>query len=649
MTPSIYKRHKWLTRLKSTLSLALLSTLLTFSSFSFAQTLADGTYTITSRFSGKVIDVAGSSTDDGANIQLYSDWGGDNQKWNVTNLGNGYYSIRAVHSGKSMDVFEWCEEPGCEIRQWEYLGGNNQQWDIVDVGSGYYKIVSRYNGLPLDVWELNTGDGADLRQWSDTGGNNQQWSFTPVGGGSTGGGETIFNDTWWKDNSNNPIFSQGGGVLKVGDTYYWYGVEYTGAQLYYDNPGAGKRNNDVAFASVNTYSSQDLVNWELEAKDVLANPGGWFGRLGVAYNDNTNKYVLVSQTWNPTDGNAMYFATSDSPAGGFEFSNIQNNLAGVVNGATGDQTIFIDDDGKAYVVASSLNGRSNRYIIPLRESDYLRVEDPIYVYGGNGREGNTMFKHEGTYYFCSSDLHGWNTSQTYCVSSQSIYGPWSSEFVMEGSEKDYSHVTQAGFFIKVNGTEKTTIIYAGDRWADFAGNGIGYNQWVPISFNGTEPYFNSLSAWTLNATTGNWSVAPENNYVLNPSFEADRIKVDEPRGWYASNAWPSDQVEGHTGKWSWDISGSGWMYHNVDSLPNGTCDLSVWVSQSSGGELYVKNHGGSEMSTNIPSSSGWTRVTLQNIQVTAGTAEIGVRANGASLRVDDFTMILSGHDFPYYQ
>src|SRR5690606_19953944 len=155
---------------------------------------------------------------------------------------------------------------------------------------------------------------------------------------------------------------------------------------------------------------------------------------------------------------------------------------------------------------SSQEGRANRYISPLRESDYLRAEQAILVYRGSGREGNCMFKYEDTYYFCSSDLHGWNTSKTYCVTSKSIHGPWSSEFVMKGTEKDYSHVTQTGFFIKVNGTEQTTIIYAGDRWADFAGNGIGFNQWVPLSFNGTEPIFNSLSAWTLNATTGEWAV-----------------------------------------------------------------------------------------------------------------------------------------------
>lgn len=43
---------------------------------------------------------------------------------------------------------------------------------------------------------------------------------------------TIYNDTFWKDTSGDNIYSQGGGVFKFGDTYYWYGVHYSGAETY---------------------------------------------------------------------------------------------------------------------------------------------------------------------------------------------------------------------------------------------------------------------------------------------------------------------------------------------------------------------------------------------------------------------------------
>ena len=106
------------------------------------------------------------------------------------------------------------------------------------------------------------------------------------------------------------------------------------------------------------------------------------------------------------------------------------------------------------------------------------------VYQGGGREGNCLFKHDGIYYFCSSDLHGWNASaQLLRLRDQH---PWSirTEFVMGGTERDFSHVTQTGFFISVKGSVQNTIIFAGDRWSDFAGNGLGYNQWMPLTFSG---------------------------------------------------------------------------------------------------------------------------------------------------------------------
>jgi hypothetical protein len=450
--------------------------------------------------------------------------------------------------------------------------------------------------------------------------------------GADSGGATILNDTFWEDTSGTPIYSQGGGVLQVGDTYYWYGVHYSGAPQYVMDP---TKNGNIGFVGITTYSSKDLVHWTHEATDKPSNAGGWFGRLGVAYNETTKKYVLVAQ-----GGGGEYFATSDSPAGGFVYDHIQTNPPGIANGSTGDQTIFQDDDGQAYVVSSSSSGRSHRYLSPLRPSDFLDMQQAIPVYSGGGREGNCMFKYEGTYYFCSSDLHGWNTSQTYCVSATDVHGPWSDEFVLKGTEPDYSHVTQTGFFIQVYGTEQTTIIFAGDRWADFAGNGIGFNQWMPISFEGGEALFHSLSAWTIDATTGTWEVAPENNWVLNPTFEADRINVTTPVGWSATSG--SNSVDGRTGRWSWNLNGTASLSQSIVDLPSGKYTLAVWAQSSgAGGELYIKNYGGDDSSVPIPATATWAQVMLDDIDISTGQAEVGVTSSGQSVKVDDFTLTVA--------
>jgi phage FluMu protein gp41 len=55
-----------------------------------------------------------------------------------------------------------------------------------------------------------------------------------------------------------------------------------------------------------------------------------------------------------------------------------------------------------------------------------------------------MFKENGHYYIATSDLHGWNSSATHVIRSvgNDIQGPYSAEYVMPGSEADYSHVSQ---------------------------------------------------------------------------------------------------------------------------------------------------------------------------------------------------------------
>lgn len=450
-------------------------------------------------------------------------------------------------------------------------------------------------------------------------------------GGASASSALIINDRFWKDTTGTPIYSQGGGVLQVGDTFYWYGVKYRGAVAYAANPGGGIAS-DTGFAGITIYSSKNLADWKLENTVMPGNTNGWFGRLGVVYHAGTKKYVLVAQ-----GGGGLYFATSDTPAGAFTFNNVQMNLPGIVNGATGDQTTFQDDDGQAYLVSSSSNGRANRYISPLRASDFLAAENAVLVYRGTGREGNCMFKHDGTYTFCSSDLHGWNASQTYCVSAPNIRGPYSAEFVLAGTAADFSHVTQTGFFISVKGSAQSTIIFAGDRWSDFAGNGLGFNQWMPISFDGATPRLQSLTHWSINPATGSWTVGAENNYALNPSFEADRVAMTQPAGWVTTSG--TNVQGGHTGRWGWQLAGTSTLGQTIASVPNGTYTLTVWArAASAGAQLYAKGFGGTDKTTAIAAGTGWINVTLPGISVSNGRCEIGVTTSGQTVTVDDFVL-----------
>ena len=463
--------------------------------------------------------------------------------------------------------------------------------------------------------------------------------------------QTIQNDEFWKDTDGNFIYSQGGGVLQVGDTYYWYGVKYNGAVTYAANPTS--KNSDIGFAGVTCYSSKDLVNWKFEG--IVLKPdqaaAGWFGRIGVAYNKNSKKYVLAGQGGSPSWEFGEYFATSDSPTGPFKFARVQTDLSFLVNGGTGDQTVFQDDDGKAYIICSNVKGRTNLYVSQLRDSDFLEMEASktvnIHKSRVGGREGNAMFKHDGVYYFCSSDLHGWNTSQTYCMSATNIFGPYSEEFVLEGTQHDFSHVTQTGFFIMVNGTKGSFVVNAGDRWSDFAGNGLGFNQWLPISFESGKPVFHSLSQWNINVKEGTWSVGQGNNYCLNPSFEADRVNQTWLTGWKLAST-SSENINNskkkRTGRWSLYLTGKQTAYQTVN-VPNGTYKLRGYV-QSSGGQnsakLFAKDMGSGEAAANITANSNWVKVQTNSFEVTSGKVTLGLEVNGSSdqwIAIDDIELI----------
>lgn len=460
---------------------------------------------------------------------------------------------------------------------------------------------------------------------------------------------TIYNDTFWKDTSGNNIYSQGGGVFKFGDTYYWYGVHYNGADTYPANPT--KKVDDTSFKSITCYSSKDLVNWKFENDVLTANTKNfgwtyWVGRMGVAYCPNSKKYVLVTQY-----NDSILFASCDTPTGNFKVENVQDQITNVLKQGTGDQTIFVDDDGQAYIVCSNKGGRGHQYISKLRESDFLYAEPAVEVAKGSGREGNCLFKYKGKYYFCASDLHGWNASHSYYMVADNIYGPYTSWKVMEGTDEDFSHVTQTGFFYTVKGTKQETVLFCGDRWSDFAGNGIGYNQWVPLTVNGNDVKFNSLSEWSLDVQTGEWQVGAGNNYILNPTFEADRVSQTTLAGWKASGTGNSNKKGGRTGNWcaqQWSDSAYKATLTQDVTLPNGNYTLKTWV-KSTGGQnsalIYVRGAGDDKIVNVNKKMSDWTEITIDNINVTNGTVQVGIYSDanaGNWLMADDFTLIGNG-------
>ncbi|SDZ76443.1 Glycosyl hydrolases family 43 [Arachidicoccus rhizosphaerae] len=347
----------------------------------------------------------------------------------------------------------------------------------------------------------------------------------------------IQNDRFWYTVDGQPIYSQGGGIFRFKDpatgklTYYWYGVHYKEADLYLANPSITQ--DKATFQSVTCYQSDNLADWRfcgdvLDSAALSRQRPTWVGRLGVVYIKELKVYALFVQ-----HGNQVLIATADKPAGKFSWYRQldMTNLIGTPN--TGDQTVFTDEaTGKSYLIYSYGRGRSRIYVSEIGVKDgKIGLLDCTEVYKGAGREGNCMFTYRGKYYMCASNLYGWDGSLAYYLIADNIRGPYkpvNDMQVIKGAESDYAHVSQTGFFVTVKAASKQTVIYCGDRWADFAGNGLGYNVWCPLSFNGDQPVFNSLSDWQFDAGRASWSVDFANNYVKNGSFEADRRHIPSP-------------------------------------------------------------------------------------------------------------------------
>jgi arabinoxylan arabinofuranohydrolase len=140
--------------------------------------IANGTYRIIARHSGKGMDAYNQGTANGTQIQQWPYWGGAGQKWTVTNQGNNQFSIIGVQSGKAIEVSNWGTANGTKVQLWDYLGGTNQKYTFTTTSGGYYRVTPVHaTGSCLDVAGISTADGALVHLWTYGGGNNQQWAF----------------------------------------------------------------------------------------------------------------------------------------------------------------------------------------------------------------------------------------------------------------------------------------------------------------------------------------------------------------------------------------------------------------------------------------------------------------------------------------
>jgi len=270
---------------------------------------------------------------------------------------------------------------------------------------------------------------------------------------------SLINAIQWADTSGNPIQAHGGGMIKVGTYYYWFGEN---------------RDDTGHFKGVSCYRSTDLVNWTY-IRDVLTKNSAselnysWVERPKVMYNASTGQFVMWMHwedgvNYGQARAAVAYCSTVD---GNYTYQGSFRPLSGqgiTDHGIDGymsrDCSVFVDTDGTGYFI-SAANENADLMLYKLT-ADYKRIDSLVAkLFAGSKREAPCLFKRGNYYFLLTSGCTGWSPNQAMYSVSSSLSSGWSNLTNIGDGNTFYS---QPAFVIPVQGTSSTTYLYTGDRW-----------------------------------------------------------------------------------------------------------------------------------------------------------------------------------------
>jgi len=368
------------------------------------------------------------------------------------------------------------------------------------------------------------GDGAGATGGFATGGMGGA-AGNPTGGagaapqaGASGDDKivTFSNGDYWQDTEGNRIEAHGAGLILFEGTWYWIGED--------------KSANSGNFKAVNCYSSDDLVTWTFrhaiitkQSSSDLAAADRIIERPKVIYNETTKKFVM----WLHWEGENYATAeagvfTSDTVDGDYEqVRHFRPN-----DRMSRDDTLFKDDDGKAYFLSAS-NENADLSLYELTD-DYTNMKrQMLTLWAGSYREAPALMKANGRYFMLNSGATGWDSNQQKYATATSLEGPWSSlSNIGDGTGFD----TQTTYILPVQGTKTTSYIYLGDRWQDPDLKSSKY-IWLPLKVSGdTKLVLDWYATWQLNLTTGEVLTGGNKDFVSHSAWKLVTADSEETSG-----------------------------------------------------------------------------------------------------------------------
>ncbi|MFF1676621.1 RICIN domain-containing protein [Streptomyces sp. NPDC058256] len=413
--------------------------------------------------------------------------------------------------------------------------------------------------------------------------------------------QTITNGTQFTDTSGNALHAHGGGVIKVGTYYYWFGEH---------------RNADNTFQYVDAYRSTDLKNWEFRNHVLTQSSASELAsanieRPKVMYNASTGKFVMWMHKENGVDyGEARAaVAVSDTVDGNYTW---QGSFRPLGTHMSRDITVFVDTDGTGYMISAA---RENYDLQIYRlTADYTGIAALVADPWHNGhREAPALFKRNGVYFMLTSGATGWSPNQQQYATATSITGPWTA---MTNVGDSTTFGSQTAYVLPVQGTSGTSYLYMGDRWGNAFGGTVNDSRyvWLPLTFP--------------TSTTMSMSWSPE-------------VTVDATAGTVSgTSATYETLIARHSAKCADVTSQSLWQGAQIKQYDcNGGNNQKFWFKSLGSGYYQLMGRGSSlcltEGATNV-TQENCTGATTQQWTVTAsgGYSTLKSRASGECLDVN---------------
>jgi hypothetical protein len=301
-----------------------------------------------------------------------------------------------------------------------------------------------------------------------------------------------------------------------------------------------------------------LVHWEAIAQPVAASwskygdgpAGGCWGGQVVYYNNKYWDFFFC--------GGVMNFVTTDSIKGPWSLPTAMNTPS-IVPGLGYDNSIFIDDDGKWYLVVK--NGQVNNWIVELGSDGQpngaifnLTWLNPSPSFPYSWAEGPVMWKYKGYYYYSfARDVAGGQK----VMRSSTLTDEQSSWTLLGDFFNESDPLKSQAAFQNPNHSSAPVIIDDSTSWVVHPLWNSGYNkEWFG---QGRQGLLNQVKYDSNDKPTADY---PVNTYFTAPRLPSSSIPWMVPH----SDFFNSDKLNpewsflGYTPSTSWSVSNrSGWL------------------------------------------------------------------------------------------